>query len=155
MDKEFLRLIFIAFLGGMLGQFFLLPQRAEADDPVEVEYLDEFYINGSSSPSVALVTDEGGGNFRINSSDGKMKFQAGIYTEGENKGNPFMSFYGSSKQPRLLFQLAGSLEAPQIIFKDSTGEDRILLGLDSPDPAQTPVIKYKMKDQPMQNLLPK
>ena len=107
-----------AFLGGMVGQWLLAPAVSVAV-PRRMIQADRIWIMPE---------------------DGKQRMQIATYTSGGEKGLPLIGLWDNHERLRLLFRLAGQNESPVLIFKDTRGQDRMVMGLSLGGTTEEPFI---------------
>lgn len=109
MKKNILK-FFILLAAGWVGGFscqWLFPARS-ADAASRIMQADQLWIYAA---------------------DGTHRIQMATYTGGGEKGLPFFGLSDNSTNLRLLLRLAGPNESPVLIFKDRSGMDRLVMGL--------------------------
>jgi len=74
--------------------------------------------------------------------DGLVRLQFGTYTAASDKGLPLAVFSDNDHHIRLLLRLAGINQSPALVFKDSKGADRIVMGLALSDNSEDPFFIY-------------
>ena len=95
------------FSGGVFAQIWFSPTPAEAGNG-RIFQGDHVYLYGP------------GRNPRL---------QMGTYSQSGEKGLPFIGLSDNKGKLRFLFRLYGQNESPVLIFKDTRGQDRMVLGL--------------------------
>ena len=84
--------------------------------------------------------------------DGQPRIQMGTYSAAGENGLPLVGLGDNHGHIRMLFRLAGPNESPVIIMKDTSGTDRLVMGLDMAAPAQAPFLSVIDKDGQKHNL---
>lgn len=85
--------------------------------------------------------------------DGQVRLQMGTYTASGEKGLPLVGLSDNSGRLRMLFRLAGSNEAPVIIMKDTSGHDRLVMGLGMSGNSEAPFLNIVDDSGTAQNIL--
>ena len=80
------------------------------------------------------------------SEDGRPRLQFGTYTAEFEKGLPMAAFSDNNGHIKMLLRLAGPNQSPVIIFKDSKGNDRMVMGLALNDGSEDPFLTYNDGD---------
>jgi hypothetical protein len=78
--------------------------------------------------------------------DGQIRLQLGTYTAPGERGLPLVALSDNTGHVRALLRLAGDHQSPVLIMKDSSGKDRLVMGLSLTDPAQEPFLAVTDKD---------
>jgi hypothetical protein len=75
--------------------------------------------------------DNGQGTFFLFDENGGLQQQMGAYSRGAEKGQSLFGMHDRQNNLRLLMRMHGPNDSPTLIMKDSTGLDRIVIGLDA------------------------
>jgi hypothetical protein len=93
----------------------------------------------------ARLRQEGGQSAKLSfyNTQGKELLSLGL----DDGGGPEirLSSPRQDASPKLLVRLAGSNDSAQIVFRDSTGRDRLVMGLDPNRPTEDPFLVYYEK----------
>lgn len=95
---------------------------------------------GRKAAASFLHAEGGGGVLNLYAEDGGLRVQVGSYSRGAEKGQPLIGLSDNTAKLRLLLRLAGKNESPVLVFKDTAGRDRMVMGLGMNDAAQEPFI---------------
>jgi hypothetical protein len=126
--KKYLQLPLLAlcaFAGGFTAQALFTAAPSQA-----AQIMSYFTLGDSqNSKGLELYVHQGGPAQNFYGADGKIRLQMGTYTAPGEKGLPLISLNDNSGNIRILMRLAGSNEAPVLIFKDKNQHDRMVMGL--------------------------
>lgn len=137
------------FLGGAFSQMFFAPQSLHADDSHVLKGYRMTVFNKDDVIAGDLEASSGGGLLRLFGDDGNQRLQFGTYSgsyAASEKGQPLIGLTDNSNRLRLLIRLAGANESPVMIFKDTHGQDRMVIGLGMSGPDEEPFIAYVDKN---------
>jgi hypothetical protein len=129
-----------AFAGGALSQQIFISKTAIAAADEIKAFFDQ---SGTKRLDLGVFNNSPIQDFY--GEDGQPRLQFGTYTASGEKGLPLVSLSDNQGHIRLLLRLAGSNQSPVIIFKDSKGSDRILMGLALNDASEEPFLTYTDK----------
>jgi hypothetical protein len=143
---------FFAFLGGFVSNQLFSPSSSSAEDALS--------IARSGMVSTVQVFRDSAGRKRIDidtsrdypvqdfyGENGTLRLQLGTYSGPEKAGSegglPLIGLSDTMGRLRMLFRLAqGKNQSPVIVFKDTKGKDRIILGTAFNDGDEDPFLAY-------------
>jgi len=142
-----------SFLGGAFSTALLQPPAvlAQAYRSLIGDKLQIMNHQGTRTADI-ITPANAGGLLNLYGEDGSLRIQAGTYSAAGERGLPLIGLSDNKAKLRMLFRLAGRNESPVLIFKDKSGRDRIVMGLDMSDSAQEPflaLIDKKGKKRPI------
>lgn len=130
-----------AFMGGAFSQNIFSSKIALAAAEEIKEFFDQ---NGTKRLDLGVFNNAPIQDFY--GEDGKPRLQFGTYINAGEKSLPMVAFYDNDAHIKLLLRLDGSNQSPLIIFKDSKGNDRIVMGLSLNGSSEDPFLTYTDKD---------
>ncbi len=139
--KDTLRLAltcFFAFAGGAVSEQLFTSQVAMAAAGEIKAFFDQ---TGMKRLDIGVVGNSPLQDFY--GPDGRLRIQFGTYTTPGEIGLPLAALSDNNGTVRLLLRLAGANQSPVLVFKDSTGNDRMVMGLSLNGEAQEPFLSYK------------
>ena len=118
------------------------PAATSAPAPVDV---DRFRLRSADGTTVAELAAPGKGGAVLNllSAEGDLRLQLGTYdgsVSRSEKGLPLVGLSDNGRRLRLLLRLAGKNESPVLVFKDTRGADRMVIGLGLAEESEEPFI---------------
>lgn len=122
--------ILSGFIGGLVGSAVLNPQSLEAALSRGSFFDASFYNKSGKMVGYAGSGDAGQGMVFLFDAQGKPRVQLGTYPAGAEKGQGLIGLSDRRDNLRYLFRLNGTKDSPTLVMKDSTGRDRIVIGLD-------------------------
>ncbi len=120
----------LSVIGGALGAalFSISPLKAELQ---HAKYATMQAYNGAGKRVGFFGSHQEQGAVFLFNQDGKMTVQAGAYGYGQETGQSLIGLSDRGENLKLLARLYGPNDSPTLIFKDSSGRDRILIGLEA------------------------
>ncbi|QQG35247.1 MAG: hypothetical protein HYS17_06685 [Micavibrio aeruginosavorus] len=140
--NSFLRLAVIGvagLAGGAAASLLVSPVPSKATSSAGTEVSNFFSVyDGLNSKGIETYVNNGYPAQNIYATDGMVRLQQGLYTQGAEAGLPMVAFWDNGGSMRMLFRLAGGNQSPVIVMKDRVGRDRVVFGLNLNDPAEEP-----------------
>ncbi len=135
-------MIFAGFIGGVTGSLLFSPSTILAASVEKKARSDVVDLFNSQSKRIAYVGPgriQQGAFFLFNEKE-KLTVQIGSYDGPREAGQPMIGLYDHLERLRILFRLHNSTDSPVVIFKDSYGNDRLIMGLQGA--AEEPYIDF-------------
>jgi len=135
----FVVLVMAAFFGGWISNV-VLDEKGLSDEEIETV---KAYVEIARRNGRVNELDRPGGVVNLYGPDGKPRLEIGSYSgsvSASERGQPLIAFHDNRQRLRLLFRLAGSNDAPVLVFKDTDGRDRMVIGLALTDGGEEPFI---------------
>ncbi len=148
--KNILIIALFSFLGGITGSMLLNAGTSWAAKE-QTLYTTNFYNNQGKRIGVIGAHNSGEGTlFLFNGNSGHTEVQMGAYGQGSERGQTLLGLHDRNGHLRHLTRMHGATDAPTVVFKDSSGSDRIVYGIDPQ--TQAPYFRYLDGNGRWQNL---
>ncbi len=126
-------MFFAGFTGGIAGTIIFNASPLHAAAPEQKIDLSRSVVDLYNSASHRIAYLGPGqisqGTFFLFDEKEKVRLQMGTYPGYKEKGQPLLGLHDRKERLRMLFRLYNVSDVPMLVFKDSYGVDRLVIGL--------------------------